>query len=301
MSPQEAVPTAPDLVPELVMDANRQQAEQWNGDGGRRWILHQERLDLLMQPFLHAALEAAAVRPGEQVLDVGCGCGASTLAIADAVGPHGRVVGLDVSLPMLGRARSRAADTASTARFIHADAAAYRFPADGYDLLFSRFGVMFFGDPVAAFGNLRQAMKPDGRAVFICWRSPPENDWLRLPREISAPFLPPLPPEEPFAPGPFAFADPGRVSGVLADAGWSASHFARFDHRVRLGEGLHDDPAEDALADLLRVSPLAQRLEGQPDDVQARVRDAVRQELRRHVDAGAVTLSAAGWIVSVTA
>ena len=202
---------------------------------------------------------------------------------------------------MLERARSRAAATTSVARFIHADAAAFDFPSQGFDLLFSRFGVMFFGDPAAAFGNLSKAMKPHGRAVFVCWRSPQENEWLRLPREVAARLLAPLPAEEPFAPGPFAFADPEHVGAILTDSGWSGTRFDRFDRGIRLGEGLHNDPVENALADALRVSPLAQQLEGQSPDVRDRVLDGLRHELRLRVKAGAVVLSAAVWIVSATA
>ncbi len=305
MTEDNAIPDTPDLgsapVSGSVVDVNRQQAELWNGEGGHRWRLNQERMDLLLQPFLDAALEAAALCDGEAVLDVGSGCGASTLAIAEMVGPNGRAVGVDVSLPMLDRARSRAAATASTARFIHADAAAFDFPAGGFDVLFSRFGVMFFGDPQAAFGNLRKAMKPHGRAVFVCWRSPHENDWLRLPREVAARLLPPLPPEAPFAPGAFAFADPEHVGAILAASGWSGTRFVRCDRGIRLGEGLHDDPVENALADALRVSPLTQRLEEQSPDVRDRVLDGLRDALRQHVEADGVVLSAAVWIVTATA
>lgn len=293
-------------------ESDRQQREDWNGDNGARWVQHQEGVDRLLARFLEAGLQAAAPRPGEHVLDVGCGCGASTLALADAIAPDGAALGVDISAPMLRRAQDRATEragatgsTGSTVDFACADAAGHAFPAASFDLLFSRFGVMFFGDPLAAFTHLRGAMKPGGRAAFVCWRSPAENDWLRLPGEVAAPFLPPLPPMDPDAPGPFAFARPDRLAAILTGAGWQAPVLERFDHRIRLGldpaRGPAGDPVQAALDDLLRVGPLMRRLRDQPDEVRGRALGAVRAELLRQQDADGFGLNAAVWVVRAAA
>ena len=173
------------------------------------------------------------------LLDVGCGCGATVLELGRLVAPNGTVLGVDVSVPMLGRARERVAAAAlKGVNLVVSDAQTYEFPRGAVDLLFSRFGVMFFADPVAAFTNLRRTMKQGGRLLFACWRPMAENSWFHVPLNAAKDLLPAQPPADPLAPGPFAFADPERVKRVLAEAGWqdvSATPFDCADEACRAG------------------------------------------------------------------
>ncbi|MBZ5711729.1 class I SAM-dependent methyltransferase [Nannocystis pusilla] len=281
--------------------ANQQQIEHWNGPGGASWRRHQERLDDMFAAFSEAALRAAAVRPGERVLDVGCGAGATTLALAGMVGPGGAVVGVDVSAPLLGRARERADAAGLAVELRLADAA--DAPLGGpYDLLFSRFGVMFFADPVAAFTHLRAAAKPDGRLAFMCWRAAADNDWGALPHRALRDLLPPLPPTDPSAPGPFAFADRGRVLAILEAAGFRDVALAPFDAPLRFGRGDSREAAlDDALAQAAEVGPLTRLLAGHDDDLRRRALAAVRAAFAERAGPDGVFLRAAAWIVTARA
>ena len=160
---------------------NAEQIADWNGDQGQRWVDYQALLDRMIEPFGAAALRAAAAQPGERVLDVGCGCGSTSLQLARAVGPQGSVLGVDISRPMLQAARRRAeAEPALRVTFTEADASAAALPA-GHDLLYSRFGLMFFDAPAAALRHLRGALRPGGRCAFVCWRAPRDNPWAMAP------------------------------------------------------------------------------------------------------------------------
>src|SRR5919202_367006 len=186
------------------MTQNTEQIEYWNGTAADTWVAQQERLDRQLDPLGRAALRVLAPRPGEHVLDVGCGSGQTTLQLADAVGPDGRVVGVDVSSQLLAAARRR--PRPANVAFEQADAQTYAFERP-FDAIYSRFGVMFFADPVAAFANLRRALKPGGRMAFVCWREEAANPMMTVPMAAAAKHLPPLPPpaQDAHAPGPFAF------------------------------------------------------------------------------------------------
>src|SRR5882672_4013246 len=203
-----------------MTEVNRAQIDYWNHAGASRWVAHQERLDRSFQPIDVAVQARAAAAPDEHVVDVGCGCGGSTLALAERVGPRGSVLGVDVSAPMLARARERAASLPWVG-FTEADATTHRFEPDA-DLLYSRFGVMFFDDPARAFANLRAALRNSGRMCFVCWRSPAENPWFTVPVAAAERVLGPLPPLPPNAPSPFALADQERVHALLTSAGFRA-------------------------------------------------------------------------------
>src|SRR5215472_1385185 len=180
----------------FMSDASTLHAQQlafWNGPAVTRWITRQEQMDAALAPVADAAITLAAVQPGERVLDIGCGSGATSIALARLVGPRGQVTGLDVSGPMIELARKRSVGMANL-DWLLADAAAHEFPPGSTDLLFSRFGVMFFGDPVATFANLRRALRPDGgRLVFTCWRPLNENPWMLLPLQVVQTLVPPVP------------------------------------------------------------------------------------------------------------
>jgi len=273
--------------------ANRDQAEHWNSaEQADRWVTHQERFDRMLAPFTGMILGAAALSAGDHVLDVGCGCGATTLDAARAVAP-GTSTGIDLSGPMLARARQNAARSAVTnASFRQGDAQTYRF-SRVVDAIISRFGVMFFADPVAAFANLRTAVRQGGRLAFVCWQPLPANEWLTVPGGALAEHLPLPDLTDPGAPGMFALAEPGRIRSILADSGWRDVCVTRELTPILVGGGTLDDAVT-----FLRTGPLGRRvLDGVDAETQARAIDAVRTALARHADERGVYLNAAVWLV----
>ncbi|PNU02427.1 class I SAM-dependent methyltransferase [Novosphingobium guangzhouense] len=277
---------------------NAYQVKDWNGDSGARWVANQQRLDAMLAVFGEAAVAAAAPSPGERVLDIGCGAGASSLALARRVGAAGEVLGLDISEALVDRARSLTPQGAPL-RFTVRDAAEHDPAETGYDLLFSRFGVMFFDDPAAAFATMRRALKPGGRVAFVCWRAAAENDWVRLPLGAVRDIVPPLPQPAPGTPGPFSFGDPERVRAILTQAGFADIVLTPFDHDIPFGAGANRAEAvEDALAMAFEVGPLSRVLEGQPEHLRARAADAVRMAFASRPGERSVMIDGAAWIVT---
>ncbi len=201
------------------MNDNTDQQEFWSGPSGQSWVRLQAQLDALLQPVLDGLLARAALVAGARVLDVGCGTGASTVAAARIVGAQGHVCGLDISAPMLERARDRAA-TLSQVSFLLGDAADHSFDAHGFDRMISRFGVMFFADPVAAFRNLARALQPGAQVTFATWSEVAHNPWFTIPAQAAKARLGAPPAVHPDEPGPFAFRDPERVDSIMAEAGF---------------------------------------------------------------------------------
>jgi SAM-dependent methyltransferase len=279
---------------------NSAQIAYWNDRAGVTWTAFQERLDALFEPLTALAVEAAAPQPGEHVIDVGCGCGASVLALAKRLGATGEVMGLDVSEPMSARARERiAASGLTNARVVVSDAATHDFRDAGSDLLFSRFGVMFFADPAAAFANLRGAIRPGGRLLCVVWRQLADNPWFTVPLEAARSLLAPQPPSDPHAPGPFAFADPDRTLGVLAKAGWKNAALRRHDVPIRLAAA---GQLEQAVEFATRVGILARMLaEEENPETRARVRLAVGEALKPYEGPTGINLSGSIWLVSANA
>ena len=278
---------------------NAQQVEYWNSAVAQTWVRLQTRLDQLFHPLTQVALESAAPQPGERAIDVGCGCGATVLELARRVGPGGRVLGIDISEPMLDLARRRAAEAGHTqATLVRADMSTYAFAPHECDLAFSRFGVMFFADPVAAFANLRGALKPSGRLVFVCFRSLSENAWVREPLSAVKDLLPPSPPPGPEEPGQFAFADPDRVRRILGEAGFHDISFTRHDPVMQLaGPG----GAEQAAELSSQIGPIARALIGAPEALRTAVRDALAAAFRQHDGPDGIALAGANWIVAAKA
>lgn len=205
-----------------MSNANADQADFWNADPGQRWVRFQEDLDALHEGVTGVLLAAARPQPGERVLDVGCGAGAQTFALALAVGPDGAVTGVDFSAPLLERARNRQdAQGVGNVVFRQVDAQVDDLGADAFDLVASRFGVMFFADPVAAFANIRGALRPGGRIAFVAWQGPEANPWFTLPQRLAVERLGAVAPTSPDAPGPMAFRDAGRVLKILEAAGFA--------------------------------------------------------------------------------
>lgn len=265
----------------------------WNGDAAQRWLKRQEETDTMLAAAQDAALARAKPLPGEHVLDIGCGCGGSTIELARLVGAQGRVVGLDISEAMLERARARTFRLPQV-ETLCADAARHRFPAESFDLMFSRFGVMFFGDPVAAFAHLRAALKPSGRIVFVCWRPFPDNPWMGVPYNAATRHVPRPPRPAPDDPGPFSFADTERVTRILTQAGFAPPSFTPFDFMADIANGAGLDAAVDLAA---TIGATAGALKDQPDDLRAKALAEVRAELAKIEKDGRVALGAAVWIV----
>ena len=272
---------------------NADQITYWNTRAGETWAAMQKRIDAQVGPLGLKGIEQLALSEGESVLDIGCGCGATTFELARRVGAPGQVTAVDISKPMLDVAR-RAANEAHVRNvtFLEADAQTRAFTPGSFDALFSRFGVMFFSDPVAAFKNLLAALKPEsGRLAFVCWRPLKENPWMATPLKAAMQHLPPQPPADPLAPGPFAFADAERVKGILIQAGFRDVAIMAHDQEVELGT------LQDAAEHCTRVGPLARLLAENPEVV-APVKETLRSTLRDYENHGAVKMDAGVWIVS---
>lgn len=273
---------------------NADQRAFWNGHGGSTWVARQEHTDIILAPVSKALLAYAAPRPGEDVLDVGCGCGASTLDFARAVGPSGRVAAYDISGPMLAEGQRRAEDCGITnVDWQQADPATATLRE--YDLLVSNFGVMFFGDPVGAFAHMRRAAKPGARMVFVSWRQVTENPWMKAPMDAVSSHLPPRPKAAPHAPGMFAFADPEYVAEVLTAAGWAPPRLDSLDLDLDIaaGRGL-----QEAVLQSTQIGAVNSWLRNQPEEVVAAATASIRDALTPHLDGATVRLPGAMWLVS---
>jgi SAM-dependent methyltransferase len=275
-----------------MSDPNAPQITEWNGELGRRWVERRRELEEMLAAFSRAALDAAAARTGERVLDVGCGCGASSLELAAAVGRGGHVLGIDVSRPMLQVARERGAGIAQLA-FIEADAASARF-GERFDLLFSRLGLMFFDAPAAALRHLRELLRPGGRLAGVCWRTPRDNPWAMMPLAAARRALGiEPPPRDPHAPGPFAFADGERLERLLRESGFDDIGLRRFDAPVPIGAS-----AAQAAANLLRVGPVSGLAREVGPQHEPAIAAAVERALRPLAAAdGSVALDGSVWVV----
>jgi SAM-dependent methyltransferase len=272
------------------MSEPQSQAELWNGEAGARWVAYQEALDRLFAPLDEAGLRRAAPSLGERVLEVGCGCGGSTLALAQAVGAQGAVLGIDLSRPMLQRARERAADFPNVT-LRQGDAGSYRVP-ELVTLIYSRFGVMFFDEPAHAFANLRGALGLGGRLCFLCWRSLDENPWHALPLRAAASLIELPTRTDPTQPGPFSLASDERIHALLSAAGFEDVQIQPHTTPLQLGE------LERAVELTVQaVGPLSRALHGADASVRQEVAHAVREALRPHLAGDIVTLGASVWIV----
>jgi SAM-dependent methyltransferase len=269
------------------------QAELWNGSAGRAWAEGQVLLDRLYQPFEDVLVQAWPESGAGALLDVGCGAGSTTLAAARRLGPAARVTGVDISEPLVATARVRAAREGVAATFIRDDAQTHPFEPGGVDYIQSRFGVMFFADPVAAFANLRRAARAGGRLRVIAWRSAGENPFMTTAERAAAPLLN-LPPRTSDGPGQFAFADRDRVQRLLEGSGWSGIAIAPIDLPCAL-------PAADLQTYVGRLGPVGLALRDQDEPTRARVLGTVLAAFTPFVVDAEVRFTAACWLIEARA
>jgi SAM-dependent methyltransferase len=278
-------------------DLNADQIAYWNGPGGQRWANRQAAQDILLAPIADILIDRAEPKAGERILDVGCGSGATTIAFARKVGPSGHVLGVDVSGPMLERARQSAPKDLPV-EFALADATIYPFTPASIDLLASRFGVMFFADPVKSFANMRKALRPSGRVTFACWREPRENPWMMAPLQAAYKHVAKLPQQRPEDPGPFSFALEARVHRILGEAGFNGIAMEPYPLSldIAIGGGL-----DAAVRGALDIGPTSRALDGQPAELRAAAANSIREILAPLVKGDAVPLAASIWIVTARA
>ncbi len=273
---------------------NTAQIDYWNGAAGQKWVRDADRLDAMLGPFADAVLASAKPAAGETVIDIGCGAGALTMEVAAS---GASPTGVDVSEPLIAVARRRAAVNAPGTRFVVADASEWQ-PEVPVQLVVSRFGVMFFADPVKAFANIHKAVEPGGRLVFTCWRSLAENDWAMMPVAAAMPFLrePPAPPP-PGAPSPFAFGQRDRIERILEASGWADLCVTPWDGQIELPGASFDETA----GFMLEIGPLCRVIAEQGLDPQ-KIQEALVTRVRGLAGAdGRTRLKAAAWIVEAKA
>ncbi|MEU3555370.1 class I SAM-dependent methyltransferase [Streptomyces fragilis] len=272
--------------------ANTAQAQAWNGHEGSHWAAHQDRWDAVNAGFDQPLLTAAAIRSGERVLDIGCGAGTTTLLAARAATP-GDALGLDLSAPMLERARTRATEEGITdVSFEHGDAQVHPLTSGAFDVAISRFGIMFFDDPVAAFANIATALRPGGRIAFLSAAEPEGNQWLQALTALGD-ILPMQGFGAPGAPGMFSLADAGTATALLAEAGFQD---VRAEHVQAYGIWGRD--AREAAHFMLDSGPGRHLLGRVGPDVQDRARTRLVEWLRPYRTADALRLRSTAWLLT---
>jgi SAM-dependent methyltransferase len=287
----------PEDIDQMPAQARNSRGEEfWNGTMGHAWVSQQAVISDVFTSVTGVSLGAASASPGEHVVDIGCGTGDTLLEFAKVVGPSGSILGVDVSVPMLSFAEHRAA----AAGYINvacalADATTYAFEPRWADLVYSRFGVMFFDDPVKAFTNIRSGMKPDARLMLACFRPMPESPWFRVPMEAARPHLPPQPPADPLAPGMFSFAREERVRGLLSEAGFREIALKAADVPI------HGKDVSQSMAFLTQAGPLPAILENGSEAQRTRATEAVRGALAASIGPDGRGLHVGLWLVSALA
>ena len=278
-----------------MSEVNAAQWRHWNVDGGPGWVARQEQLDRMLEPLGDLAIAAAAPRANESAIDVGCGCGATTIALSGRVGPSGHVLGVDISEPMLARARERCDSLRLTnVELLCADAQQAPLPSD-HDVALSRFGVMFFDDPVAAFANIASALRPAGRIGFVCWQDRARNPWMTIPMAAALQHVPPPPPVAADAPGPFAFADPGRVTNILGGAGFAGITVDSVELELSVGGAATLD---DAAAFAVDSGSVRTVLAGADAATREMAAASIRDALEPYEGPDGVRMSCAVWVVT---
>ena len=280
------------------MDGTRQtgsdQTTLWNGAAGCAWVELQETLDRVFKPFEDLLIEAVSLKHGGRVLDVGCGTGGTTVAIARSVGANARCTGIDISEPMITAARVRAERERTPASFICANAQTHEFEPASFEMIISRFGVMFFDDPVRAFANLRRAATDGADIRFIAWRSAAENPFMTTAERAAAPLLPNLPARQPDEPGQFAFANDRRIDAILQESGWADIDIRPIDVACTM-------PERDLIPYLTRLGPVGRIFPEMDERTRVQLIETVRAAFDPYVHGAVVRFTAACWIVGARA
>lgn len=272
---------------------NQDQETYWQEDAGPKWAEHADQMDRRIGHLGDAAMDRLELAPGHSVLDVGCGCGATALQMAQRVGSSGSATGVDLSEVMLNVARTRARQLGlKNVSFQRADVQTHAF-SEKFDAIYSRFGVMFFDNPETAFQNLAESLKPGGRLAFVCWCSPKINPWLAVPRAAIEDLVEMPPPPDPGAPGPFAFADPQRVLGLLEQAGLEGGTYDRQEAVLKLGPDV-----DSAIQFYFELGPFSDLLSESTPTVRERCMDALRRALEPFQSDDGVAMPTSTWLVS---
>jgi SAM-dependent methyltransferase len=278
--------------------ANNEQIEFWDGAAGDLWVRNEQLLDGQLAPFAEASVDVAQLAPGHTVLDIGCGCGATTLLAAQAVGANGCVTGVDLSEVMLTRATERARDQGlENAHFLQADAQVHAFKPGSVDAVISRFGVMFFDNPTAAFANIAASMRSGARMSFACWQRIDKNPWMMVPVLEALSLVKIELPSDPDAPGPFALADDERTIALLEAAGLTDIDARGFEPDLSVAGGQDVDASA---AFLMELGPMRRALMGADDALRAAVREAIAGAITPFETPDGVIMPSAAWIMSAT-
>jgi len=274
--------------------------DYWNDAGGRMWVNYQDIIEVGMSPFGIKAMDELGIVPDQRVLDIGCGCGDTTIELSRRVGNDGYVLGVDISEKIISSANKKVElKKQNNVDFKCIDAQIYDFGKESFDIIFSRFGVMFFDDPVAAFSNLRASLRSNGRIVFVCWQPVKVIEWISLPLEIISRHieLPPPPPPQPEAPGGFSFGDANRVEKILRSAGYSDINIEPYNTKINIGKSL-----DEAQTFLTHIGPAGTILDNPDIDSEVRMRFIadLHNTLKAHQTEKGVSLGAATWLVTAS-
>ena len=274
--------------------ANADMIEYWNGAGGDAWIARQEEQDADIALVTGKLLARAALGPGERVIDIGCGTGNVTVEAIRLVSPEGRVLGVDISEPMLERANARLSGTGNVT-LVQADATVYPFTDAAFNVAVSRMGVMFFAEPAKSFANIRRALQHGGRLAFACWRGLDENPWVSVPLGAARVHAPAQKPPSPDDPGPFSFGSEARVRGILGAAGFAEPGFEKLDFERDLAQGRG---REHAVTSAMNGGPAMRLFANAPPETMRAATEAVRRALAPFARGDRVPMAAAVWIVT---
>lgn len=279
---------------------NTDMKEFWNGDAGLGWVRNQDRLDVMLRPFGDAVMDLVGGMDGADIIDIGCGCGDTTFELGRRAGASGQVTGIDISDPMLARARQRSAEEGvRNVGFQNLDAQKSAFREGECNIVFSRFGVMFFDEPVRAFSNLKATLKPGGRMAFICWQPPGDNQWVKVPVDVVRRHVELPPPPGPEDPGEFAFGDADRINRIMIGAGFADVTIEAFEPPITLaGGGSLDETIEFTM--LMGPASRAIAAAGDDEGLRQKLSTDMREALAPYETDDGVVMGAACWIVSAT-
>ena len=272
------------------MATGNEEEDYWNNDGGKRWVTHIDAIETMLSGLNDTLTSGVNIKSGEHILDIGCGGGVTSAAHAAAAGSGGSVIGADISEVILTVARERYANV-SNLEFITADAGTFEFESKRFDVITSRFGVMFFPEPTAAFQNIRQAAKDGGRMVFICWAPATENPWMSAPAAAAFTILPRPEKPKPGTPGPFAFAEPDHVKTILGDAGFVDIKTSLIEQPLNMGS------VALSLKTMTKVGPAAEPLREASNEQRDAAIARMREVFAAHDDGDGVIMQSAIWLV----